>query len=491
MAENDQLFALLEIMLRTFAGVSVPRMKPGGHSDEIFVDLTDDKRENLDYQILKDVRQCENKHKFCYSCIFVWSTSGNPTNHSRCPVCRVEGLYVKNERLNNEILDLPVKCHMLTCRWKGQLREYEDHVHTTYGETANKGKLNSHRELPVVNSGPEIAANPPSTSRLRARSSSNASSSTIASNNDTADTSVGPRRSTRPPLTAVTNNGHHNRSNTVSQRSPATAQGVIKTSRSRSRSRVGNTSPQRRTSTTSTGLPSNGRLTSRARIRNGGLQNANSQNTIRHNHYTSTQETSNEHNNSTVQTTTEEIHTPRPPTTPRPAPASQTSGRRLPTLPSIVSADMARQNVLESPRDRNLDNNNNNNVSQSMYSSDYATREAERRHVAERRHYVPDPVGRNLQTRSFGTIRERLNESRQRLDMLMSTFSSEIDRGRQNLSAFQQEREVRRQEQMSEVRDLGRRLTHVASELRGLLNQRRQIRQQIDTMTDAASEDTD
>lgn len=88
-------------------------------------------------------------------------------------------------------------------------------------------------------------------------------------------------------------------------------------------------------------------------------------------------------------------------------------------------------------------------------------------------------------------IRDRLNESRQRLDLLMNAFSFELDRGRRDLTDFQEERERRRQEQLQEVHELGRRLGHVAQELRGLLNQRTQIRQQINQLADSNDEDLD
>ena len=48
MAESD-LFALLEIMLRTFA--HVPKVKPGGHSEDMFVDLTEEERGEMECNI--------------------------------------------------------------------------------------------------------------------------------------------------------------------------------------------------------------------------------------------------------------------------------------------------------------------------------------------------------------------------------------------------------------------------------------------------------
>lgn len=48
MAGSD-LFALLELMLRTFA--NQPNVKPGGYSDEIFIDLTEEEKEELECSI--------------------------------------------------------------------------------------------------------------------------------------------------------------------------------------------------------------------------------------------------------------------------------------------------------------------------------------------------------------------------------------------------------------------------------------------------------
>lgn len=122
----------------------------------------------------------------------------------------------------------------------------------------------------------------------------------------------------------------------------------------------------------------------------------------------------------------------------------------------------------------NVDDNNNQTTPRSETSQETSRR-------------PPETYLRRPGQRSFGLIRERLMESRQRLDMLMNAFSTELDRGRQDLTEFQSEREIRRQEQMAEVRDLGRRLSQVATELRGLLSQRRQIRSQIDNLAmDAA-----
>ena len=73
----------------------------------------------------------------------------------------------------------------------------------------------------------------------------------------------------------------------------------------------------------------------------------------------------------------------------------------------------------------------------------------------------------------LNNFHDRLQESRDRLEGLMSTFSTELERSRQEMAEFQVERERQRREQLSEVRELGRRLGQVASELRHLLDHRR------------------
>jgi hypothetical protein len=47
MAETEPLFALLEVML----SMATPRMKPGGHSEDMFTDLTDKDHDELECAI--------------------------------------------------------------------------------------------------------------------------------------------------------------------------------------------------------------------------------------------------------------------------------------------------------------------------------------------------------------------------------------------------------------------------------------------------------
>lgn len=128
--------------------------------------------------------------------------------------------------------------------------------------------------------------------------------------------------------------------------------------------------------------------------------------------------------------------TPRPPSTSRP---QGQATRRLPTLPSIVNQSPDRRSTQGRTTVRRNTGTNTQNVGG---------------HVS---------------------IRDRLRESRDRLDAMMTSFASELERGRRDIADFQHERERRRQEQLQEVRELGRRLGHVAQELRGLLERRRQM----------------
>lgn len=375
-----------------------------------------------------------------------------------------------------------MKCDKRTCRWKGALKDLESHQHTTYPELISASSRNitaKTPELPALNtSGTPGGPRPQSQNRLRA--SAQSQTSLTSGSQGTAPGVRNTTTSQRQPLgnSSLNNTNNNNnstsnpptsRSSTSNQRTNGT-QNSTPSTRARTRSRNRNASPQRRLNNTATGLP-NGRLTSRARIRNGGNES-----NVRP---AANQVTSggNDNSNSTEQTSTETIHTPHPPTSGRPAPPMI---RRLPTLPGLVSVNSATR-PSESQTESSIDSNNN--VSQTTPRSEQ-TLDSPRRYPAHEMY-----ARRPGQQRSFGMIRERLMESRQRLDTLMTAFSSELDRGRQDLTDFQTERELRRQEQMAEIRDLGRRLSHVATELRGLLSQRRVIQSQIDNLADAAADD--
>ena len=380
-------------------------------------------------------------------------------------------MYVRNQELDDKINTKTVKCERRTCRWKGALSNLESHQHTSYPDiisASTSSRLSAAKtpELPALDTGSSGTARPQSQSRLRA----------LGQNQTSGTQGVSGARTHRQPLSTSSQNNNNTsssnpptaRTSIASQRANGPHNGTSTTTRSRTRSRTRNASPQRRVTTSTTGLLLNGRLTSRARIRNGG--NAASSNARATSNQSSTE--TNENTDPATQTTSEGIHIPHPPTSSRSTAAPTT--RRLPTLPSLVTMN----NVSRSTDAQIIPSiDSNNNISQTTPRGEQVTE-------SPGRHPPQELSSRRPGQRSFGMIRERLMASRQRLDTLMGAFSTELDRGRQDLNDFQAERESRRQEQMAEVRDLGRRLSQVATELQGLLSQRRQIQTQIDTLAD-------
>nr|KAG5711466.1 hypothetical protein BaRGS_025893 [Batillaria attramentaria] len=297
---EESLMALLEAML-TLAAQDVsmrrpkPTIKPGGYQEEIFVDLSEEEKDEMScsicYQVLKETMQCVNRHKFCHSCLYVWSTTGQYANRVRCPVCRAHGYYFRNEDLDQRI----------GCK------------------------------------------------KVR-RSTNNRISISHTDNN---------------------NNQAHNSSSTSLAGSEGCSLGVHPHHAKDSKTTICPTSAQH-------GCPSQPARAVAAR-------------------------------SST------------------PAQWKQWSGLRHPQQPQQPSTLVLLA--------------------------------------------LQHGLGENLTE-----IRDRLQESRSRLDTLMTTFNGELERSRQEMAEFQVERERQRQEQLNEVRELGRRLGQVASELRRLLDHRRPFR---------------
>ncbi|XP_074645097.1 uncharacterized protein LOC141901635 [Tubulanus polymorphus] len=126
------LFAVLDSIL---SSISVPasNVKAGGYSEDIFLTLTETEKEEFEccicYQILKEAKQCTNKHHFCGPCIFVWSTSSTSEGSDKCPMCRAEGEYTPCYQINNKLKHKRVKCIESNCNWTGFLRDYDEHEH--------------------------------------------------------------------------------------------------------------------------------------------------------------------------------------------------------------------------------------------------------------------------------------------------------------------------------------------------------------------------
>ncbi len=71
---------------------------------------------------------------------------------------------------------------------------------------------------------------------------------------------------------------------------------------------------------------------------------------------------------------------------------------------------------------------------------------------------------------SYDQMQRQISRRRQRVENMMEMFSDQLDRRRQNIESFYTERERVRRESMNEVRDLGRRLHHVSSNLYSLMD---------------------
>ncbi|KAL3315089.1 hypothetical protein Ciccas_006282 [Cichlidogyrus casuarinus] len=107
----------------------------GGFKESLFLYLPEREREEflccICYFVMDKVYQCRNEHRFCYSCIYTWS-SGASESHDRCPMCRVDGCYASNEQINERILEKGVACEEKGCNWLGSLRNYLQHEHRYY-----------------------------------------------------------------------------------------------------------------------------------------------------------------------------------------------------------------------------------------------------------------------------------------------------------------------------------------------------------------------
>ncbi|KAF6777881.1 TNF receptor-associated factor 2 [Paragonimus kellicotti] len=110
-------------------------MTPGGYPEEMFIYLSEREKEEymcaVCYSVLKDAYQCPNEHRFCYGCIYTWST-GPSAGHDGCPVCRCDGLYAKNFDLVDRINQKRTRCIQKGCNWMGLLAEHFSHEHRRY-----------------------------------------------------------------------------------------------------------------------------------------------------------------------------------------------------------------------------------------------------------------------------------------------------------------------------------------------------------------------
>ncbi|ESO99738.1 hypothetical protein LOTGIDRAFT_238735 [Lottia gigantea] len=373
MAEAS-LMSLLEAMLALAARpalVTRPtiNVKAGGYPEELFLDMSEEQKEEVEccicYQVLKEVMECRNKHKFCYTCIQVWSTTGEYLNRIRCPVCRCEGHYSRNPDLDLKIEMKRVKCSMDGCTWKGLLRYSGTHKHSNY--QAQSSSSSTTPNLPQLKTNSQRPSD--SMSRLQPRSLV---------------------RSRLTPSTSDRNNNLVSRSTSVDAEAVALSQEI--------------------------------------------------------------------NNNAFLESEPTSPIAPIPPQTPRP---SNLTRRRVPTLPSLV------HNSSLSPLPPAV-------APASTQPSITGTGLLSRRRASQGQ----APTTFSAASGNLTTVRDRLVESRNRLQGLVSSFGEDDDRQVPEVETFHEEREYNRQQQMQEVHELGRRLGQVARELRELLDHRRNNRSQ-------------
>lgn len=90
---------------------------------------------------------CCGQH-YCWACLQTWLEQ---RGHKTCPQCRGEFNYIVNQERKRDVLDLQVKCTYSTlgCRFKGKLRNMDDHV-VSCSNTEIKCKLNCKEKIKHV-----------------------------------------------------------------------------------------------------------------------------------------------------------------------------------------------------------------------------------------------------------------------------------------------------------------------------------------------------
>ncbi|XP_005089295.1 uncharacterized protein LOC101851456 [Aplysia californica] len=437
---EDGLMNLLEAMLALAAREArrpkPPPVKPGGYPEDQFVDLSEEEKEEFScsicYQILKETMQCVNHHKFCHSCLLVWSTTGQYANRIRCPVCRTHGYYFRNNEVDDRIGVKKVKCHMDSCKWSGQCKYLLSHRHTTYGDAGTNRPGSSASSVASI---PRLSQVPPHVPpAVGARFVGTGLTTRDSADSLRGGDSATPRGTlaNRGRLLASSSPQSSTSQETVIELPPPSGSGAP---------RGNNPAPRR---VPPVRASSNNRIvfnhSGSHRDGNNNVGGAGSV-AVRPSGPPNVSESS-----ESVSSSITGGFTPRPPSAPRTS-SNVVNTRRLPR-------------ITNPPPPRGL---------------------------PLRRHQPPEAVSLGASASSsspqrpsapaenLGEIRDRLQESRNRLDNLMSSFSGELDRSRQEMADFQQERERQRREQLEEVRELGQRLGQVASELRRLLEHRRHL----------------
>ena len=397
--------------------------------------------------------QCVNNHKFCHSCLLVWSTTGQYANRIRCPVCRTHGYYFRNSELDDRIGEKKVKCLMESCSWSGLLKHLCSHRHTTYGASGGPGDSDSFNS----SSMPRLAQASP---RTIPSGSSRFVGTGLTTQSHTDGNNLATPRSSNFAV----------RASPSSLSSSASQESIIELPVRSTRTLTLNNNrppPVRRVGNIRNSIGPN-RITF-SHTRPGTDNNNNVEEgagSVVSNTSSSTNITHDARENISPSPFSSLPHAPRPPSAPR---TTANSVRRLPRIinpPAVRAAGPSQPIRRYQPPEA---------ISLSM-------------NMPGPRGRPPVGVNDSVVRGSLGEIRERLQESRNRLDNLMTSFSGELERSRAQVSEFASQRERQRQDQLEEVRELGQRLGQVAAELRRLLEHRRDA---AAILSDDSSSDND
>ncbi|XP_064633549.1 mucin-2-like [Lineus longissimus] len=509
------LFTVLDNILSSIAPPAppVPKIKAGGHPEDIFVNLTENDKDEFEccvcYMILKDAQQCKNKHKFCSSCIMAWTLTSTSLGADKCPVCRCEGEYVPCDILNARLSYKRVKCQKEDCDWTGFLKDFESHEHNQYNAAMKPGVK---RSLPAVAGtikGTDSSSTRPRPTISRGVTTNNStnSSSTVTPSNPTRPTNRG-QASNALRTSGITGNTRSNqaRSNSTTGTTRAAARPTPRPVRQASRQSGLNASGTQNRGVTNTrrqvtNAPSNAgssnRTTnaesSRVTPRPNSVAravSANRSSTQAAGSQTSTSLPNNEAIPSTP--------TPRPNQTTPSNPTPEAAGNRTSAADDGTETDTPRIRATLLIRRRSYTPNRivsltaaepNTTTTSTSATSDAVTQasnESEEVPFNHRPTHLPPisaaQLGNNnpriYRQNQFRQMAEHIRDGRSQLHDIMGILNNELETRRQSIARhqeFQERQHAERLRQLHEVHTLGRRLGEVASNLAVLMNGLRQV----------------
>lgn len=405
--------------------------------------------------------QCANSHKFCSTCIFVWRNTGLYENRVRCPVCRIPGGYSPNDEIDERVAAKKVKCHLESCTWTGLAKQINSHHHNNYGnDFQSEAESKTSGNTTTSSSFPRLAQVPPRVPGSSTTRFVGTGLTTFGSNNESPSHHITTPR--RVPLlgTRVSSRASTSSLSSTSQETIIDLNPQPSASGGATSSIISASGSTRRIPPIRASAAANNRITfSHTRANNnvgGAAQTSDSVPTR-----SSVSNLANSNSSDNVPNSINGGLTPHPPAAPRTS-SNVINARRLPRL---VNAPPQR-----SQPDQHIQPTSNQGQGAGVMATSSSS--------------PFSPPIRNPAT-SLSEIRDHLQDSRSRLNNLMSSFSGELDRNRQEMMEFQQERERQRRDQLEEVRELGQRLGQVAFELRRLLEQRRQLPNFSDSDSDS------